>query len=86
IPPKPNTQNSLYPNPPFGRTHPSPTPQPPQPILPTSTHTLLPPSKLPYNSGNYSNHLLHLQFSQDDTLSLHPAFQDDPLVNRCFYS
>ncbi|CAN0915497.1 hypothetical protein LINGRAHAP2_LOCUS29165, partial [Linum grandiflorum] len=30
-------------------------------------------------SGNYSNHLLHLQFSQDDTLSLLPAFQATPL-------
>ncbi|CAN0919717.1 hypothetical protein LINGRAHAP2_LOCUS31611, partial [Linum grandiflorum] len=93
LPPQPNL-HLFYP------FHPTPTPKPPpnlnptlaeptphpQPILPTSTHTLLPPSKLPYNSGHYSNHLLHLQFSQDDTLPLLPAFQDDPLENRCFYS
>ncbi|CAN0836900.1 hypothetical protein LINGRAHAP2_LOCUS1639, partial [Linum grandiflorum] len=57
---------------------PLPTPQPSNSILPTSIHTFLPQTKLPSNSGNYSNHLLHLQFLQDDTLSLLPAFQDDP--------
>ncbi|CAN0916060.1 hypothetical protein LINGRAHAP2_LOCUS29504, partial [Linum grandiflorum] len=57
---------------------PLPTPQPSNSILPTSILTFLPHLKLPSNSGNYSNHLLHLQFLQDDTLSLLPAFQDDP--------
>ncbi|CAN0880698.1 hypothetical protein LINGRAHAP2_LOCUS13802, partial [Linum grandiflorum] len=37
-------------------------------ILPTSIHTFLPQTKLPYNSGNYSNHLLHLQFLQTTPL------------------
>ncbi|CAN0847618.1 hypothetical protein LINGRAHAP2_LOCUS5069, partial [Linum grandiflorum] len=63
-----------------------PNTQLPHSLLPTSLHTLLPQSKLPYNSRNYSNNLLHLQFSQDDNMSLIPAFQDDPLENRCFYS
>ncbi|CAN0919688.1 hypothetical protein LINGRAHAP2_LOCUS31591, partial [Linum grandiflorum] len=71
-----------YPNPQVGRTPPPPpplpTPQPSNSILPTSIHTFLPQPKLPSNSGNSSNHLLHLQFLQDDTLSLLPAFQDDP--------
>ncbi|CAN0830894.1 hypothetical protein LINGRAHAP2_LOCUS1554, partial [Linum grandiflorum] len=80
--PKPPILNTILAEPP----PPLPTPQTSHSILPNSIHTFLPQPKLPYNSGNYSNHLLHLQFLQDDTLSLLPAFQDDPLENRCFYS
>ncbi|CAN0925988.1 hypothetical protein LINGRAHAP2_LOCUS35067, partial [Linum grandiflorum] len=68
----PLSKYPFWPNPPL------PTPQLSNSILPTSIHTFLPLLKPPYNSGNYSNHLLHLQFLQDDTLSLLPAFQDDP--------
>ncbi|CAN0917879.1 hypothetical protein LINGRAHAP2_LOCUS30564, partial [Linum grandiflorum] len=71
-PKPPLSKPPLWPNPPL------PTPQHSNSILPTSIHTFLPLLKLSYNSGNYSNHLLHLQFLQDDTLSLLPAFQDDP--------
>ncbi|CAN0837642.1 hypothetical protein LINGRAHAP2_LOCUS1868, partial [Linum grandiflorum] len=72
--PTPKTPPNLIP---YLAEPPLPTPQPSHSILPTSIHTFLPQPKLPYNSGNYSNHLLHIQFLQDDTLSLLPAFQDD---------
>ncbi|CAN0925409.1 hypothetical protein LINGRAHAP2_LOCUS34737, partial [Linum grandiflorum] len=61
-PKPPLTQYPFWPNPP--PPPPLPTPQPSNSILPTSIHTFLPHPKLPSNSGNYSNHLLHLQFLQ----------------------
>ncbi|CAN0899092.1 hypothetical protein LINGRAHAP2_LOCUS20061, partial [Linum grandiflorum] len=66
----PISTSSTHSNQPQHPKPPLPTPQPSNSILPTSIHTFLPHPKLPSNSGNYSNHLLHLRFLQDDTLSL----------------